>query len=74
MGFNQDAYDAECAALVRALEIVADRWQRHRIPMRLYFRMHRLAVERMPAQMLARGRVHFLGDLVSRGEGVLYRL
>jgi len=32
MGFHQEAYDAECAALVRTLEIGADRWQRHRIP------------------------------------------
>jgi len=30
MGFNQEAYDAECAAIVRALDLAAERQQRWR--------------------------------------------
>ena len=44
MGFSQEAYDA---ALVRALEIVADRWQRHRIPRATIFSDAQTAIRRM---------------------------
>ena len=47
MGFFQEAYDAECAAIVRALAVAAERAKRHKLGRVRIFTDAQAAITRM---------------------------
>jgi ribonuclease HI len=60
LGYNQEAYDAECAAIVRALRIGRDRRKQHRVPKITIFTDAQAAIKRMKTLEVGPGQIFAL--------------
>jgi len=60
LGYNQEAYDAECAAIVRALRIGRDQRRQNRIPKITIFTDAQAAIKRMQMPEVGPGQIFAL--------------
>ena len=60
LGYNQEAYDAECAAIVRALRVGRDRWKQQRISKITIFTDAQAAIKRMQTLEVGPGQIYAL--------------
>jgi len=58
MGYNQEAYDAECAAIVRALRVGAQRRKQHKVERITIFTDAQAGIKRMQTLAVGPGQTH----------------